>query len=604
MKRETWLIPLLCIAVWSGASEFDPEKRYTIVGKHVPIEEDPRYAALANPLSEGKQEEDLSTATVVVFEETTQDDGETVLVEISRGVVSNGRVILEGEIDEPIFAKITVQTGESKTLSVRTVLAPQQVVSFSLLDHQGRFPPDQMVLVGASRRSKNPSNRFTIVGDLTGVDEEHYPMPTVSVRSLEFDEDGNGFYRNFGTVQTSDGSFLIEGEVDEPRFVTISVASNMGLVWGYTEAIVEPSAVISVVVSARWVNRLAATAGSGKHAELIGTWRMSEQYLAKERALDEEFKKLRTKTATPEDGDTKAETDNEQTKSEAIGNGQESNEKPESAAILASTPPPAEGCEHVDLQLNTLPKDQVEVIDDGARPLWLSLQDELREIRNTKLQQIAFNLEDPFDSLLALEMNPFQSSEHQTNDALLPVYEKLMRSLDDKTVARRVKPRYDELTMLVARDKNDKALIAGQKAPLFKLPALDGNEISLSDVLHENEYVFIDFWASWCTPCIEDFPELKNLHTSYNDDGFQVLTISIDNTYEEWKEAAEKIEFPWVDVGSLGGIETATPVSYGVQWIPKGFLVDKEGCIVRKDIRPDKLEKELATRYDEPLTIP
>lgn len=207
MKRETWLIPLLCIAVWSGASEFDPEKRYTIVGKHVPIEEDPRYAALANPLSEGKQEEDLSTATVVVFEETTQDDGETVLVEISRGVVSNGRVILEGEIDEPIFAKITVQTGESKTLSVRTVLAPQQVVSFSLLDHQGRFPPDQMVLVGASRRSKNPSNRFTIVGDLTGVDEEHYPMPTVSVRSLEFDEDGNGFYRNFGTVQPAMAAF-------------------------------------------------------------------------------------------------------------------------------------------------------------------------------------------------------------------------------------------------------------------------------------------------------------------------------------------------------------------------------------------------------------
>lgn len=599
MKR-IWFLPLLCLAAWSGASEPDPHKRFTIIGNYIPIEEDPQYASLANPLSEEEEGVDLSVATVIVSRETAHKQGEGD--EVAQSSFSNGSVVLEGEIDEPTFAKITVQTGESQTLSLRLLLVPQEVVRFALLDHQGRFPPDQLVLVGSSKLAKNSNNRFTIVGDLAGVDHEQYPMPRVSVRGSEFDEDGNRVFHNFGTVQTNDGSFLIEGEVDEPKFVTISVSSNMGNVWGYTEAIIEPNAVISVVVSARWVNRLAATAGAGKHAELVDTWRMSERYLAKERALDEEFKKLRMGTATPEEDDAQAESANDQTESESLENSRNTEEKTESAAAIASIPRPAEGCEHVELQLNSPSEEQIEVSDAGSQPLWLTLQDDLREIRNTKLQQIAFSSEDPFDSLLALEMDPFQSSEHKINDAPLRVYEKLMNSLDVDTVARRVKPRYDELAMLVARDKNNRALISGQKAPLFKLPAIEGNEISLTEVLKENEYVYIDFWASWCTPCIEDFPELKTLHASYNEEGFEVLTISVDDTYEDWKEAAEKIEFPWIDVGSLGGTEMETPVAYGVQGIPKGFLVDKEGCILQKDIRPDGLKSELATRYNESMT--
>ena len=522
MNREFWFVPMICVAAWSGADELDPEKRYTIIGKYVPVEEDTRYAALANPLSEGEQKVDLSSAAVVVFEETTQDDGEALLTEISRGVIADGRVILEGEIDEPTFAKISVQTGDSKTLSVRTLLAPRKVVSFALLDHQGRFPPDQMVLVGESRRAKDPNNRFTIIGDLTGIDETQYPMPRVSVRGSAFDEDGNWVYRNFGTVQTTDGSFLIEGEVDEPRFVTISVSSNMGVVWGSTEAIIEPNAVISVVVSAHWVNRLAATAGAGKHAELIDTWRMSEQYLATEKALDEEFKKLRTDAAPAEESDTQSESENEQTEPESNENRQELEETTELPKEMASAPAPAKGCEHVDVQWNDMSEEQIERADSQPRPPWLALQDELREIRNAKLQQIAFDSEDPFDSLLALEMNPFQSSEHQINDAPLPVYEKLMSLLVEDIVDRRVRPRRDALAMLVARDRNNKALVPGQKAPTFSLPALEGNEVSLTDVLHDNKYVYIDFWASWCTPCIEDFPELKDLHASYSDDGFEV----------------------------------------------------------------------------------
>ena len=385
-----------------------------------------------------------------------------------------------------------------------------------------------------------------------------------------------------------DGSFLIEGEVDSPQVVNISVASNMGLYWGGGEAIIEPNAVISVVISARWVNKLAITAGAGKHAEIIGQWRMSEQYLATETALDYEFKKLVTGTASSEESDK--DTDTESVKEQVAT---------EPMVETPSLPTPVTGCEHVDVQVDPTKVQHQEIAPTETQPAWLTLQDDLREIRNTALQEIALNSKDPFDSLLALELNPFTSSGNEINGAALPVYEKLMTSLDEDTVLRRVKPSRDELALLVTRDMNDKALSPGQRAPEFTLSDLSGIEVSLAEVLDANESVFIDFWASWCTPCIEDFPELKKLHATYKDYGFEVLTISVDNTYEDWKEATEQLQFSWIDVGSLGGTETKTPVSYGVWGIPKGFLVDSQGCILQKEIRPDKLKEVLVARYDE-----
>ncbi len=588
MLKQFILIATLSLATLSVTEELDLTKRFTVIGDYISIEEDPDYAAYVNPLDEPKEEVDLSSATVSVSQEILDDEGQTQTIELARGTFSNGNVVLEGEIQEPTFANITVQTGETTTLSVRTLLVPNRVVSFALLDHQGPFPPDQMVLTGASRHAKDPSKRFTIVGDLTGIDEEYYPMPTVTVRGSEYDDDGNKQFVTFGKVQVKDGSFLIEGEVDKPQTVGIFVSSNMGLYWGGAEAIIEPNAVIAVVISARWVNRLAITAGAGKHSKIIGKWRMSEEYLAKEAALDEEFKKLRTGTASAEEREEDADTElaEEQVSEEPV-------------VKHDSTPTPAEGCEHVVVQKDTGAQRYEEFSPGGTRPPFITLQDDLREIRNAALLEIALKSEDPIDSLLALELDPFTSSEHEVNDAALPIYERLMTLLDEDTVARRVKPPRDELARSVARDVNDKALIPGQRAPEFTLTDLSGTEVSLAEVLDANESVFIDFWASWCTPCIEDFPALKDLHATYKNDGFEVLTISVDDTFEDWKEAVDQIEFPWIDLGSLGGIETETPVSYGVFGIPKGFLVDSQGCILQKEIRPDRLKEVLSLRYDD-----
>lgn len=592
MRKQLTYIALLCVATCPVVGELDPEKKFTVIGKHMSIEEDPQYSSLANPLDDQKEQVDLSTATVLILKEVDDDSDPSQEVELARGTISDGIVVLEGEIDEPTFATISLDVGDGTFLTASTLLVPHRVVSFLLRDHQGQFPPDDLVLVDSSRRAKDPAKRFTIVGDLTGINEEHHPMPTVSVRGWEYDEDGNRTYRDYGTVQTKDHRFLIEGQVDEPRVAHISIVDNMGSYWGGDDVIIEPNVVISVVLSTQWLNRLSVSAGAGKHASVIGTWRMSDQYLAMERALDEEFRKLRmgveTEQANEELKEVNASADVEPlAEVEDIDN----------LVTKDSTPTPSEGCEHLATEVQATHQEKA---PKSAEPAWLTLQDTLREIRNNALQEIALNSEDPFNSLLALELNPFTSlGSHSVNGAAVAVYDRLMNVLDKEIVARRVRPPRDDLALLVSRDSNNQILIPGQRAPNFILPTLEGNKVSLSETLNKTELVYIDFWASWCTPCIEDFPKMKNLHNDYVEKGFEILTVSVDDTFEEWEEAAVTLDFPWIDVGSIGGLETETPISYGVQGVPKSYLVDSNGCIVKKEIRPEQLKAFLSARYSD-----
>lgn len=599
MWKQLNYIALLCVATCPAIGELDSEKKFTVIGKHISIEEDPQYSSLANPLDDHKDQVDLSTATVLILKEVEDDSDQSQEVELARGTISDGIVVLEGEIDEPTFATISLDVGDGTFLTANTLLVPHRVVSFLLRDHQGQFPPDDLVLVNSSRRAKDPAKRFTIVGDLTGINEEHYPMPSVSVRGWEYDADGNRKYRDYGTVQPRDHRFLIEGEVDEPRVAHISIVTNMGSYWGGDDVIIEPNAVISVVLSTQWLNRLSVSAGAGKHASVIGTWRMSDQYLAMERALDEEFRKLRTGVETEQEEDPETEQASEELKEVNASADVEPLTEVEDIDILVakdSTPNPSEGCEHLATEAKAAHQERA---PKSAEPAWLTLQDTLREIRNNALQEIALNSEDPFDSLLALELNPFTSlGSHSVNGAALVVYDRLMTVLDEDIAARRVKPPRDELALLVARDSNNQILVPGQRAPNFTLPTLEGNKVSLSESINKTDLVYIDFWASWCTPCIEDFPKMKNLHNVYTEKGFEILTVSVDDTFEEWKEAADTLDFPWIDVGSIGGLETETPIAYGVQGVPKSYLVDTNGCIVKKEIRPEQLKAFLSAHYD------
>ena len=118
------------------------------------------------------------------------------------------------------------------------------------------------------------------------------------------------------------------------------------------------------------------------------------------------------------------------------------------------------------------------------------------------------------------------------------------------------------------------------------------------DVLANHAVVLVDFWASWCGPCVEKLPKLKELRTQYKDRGFEIVFVSIDDTYDDWKEGSEKHEIPGINVGDLHGFLATTPVDYGVEWIPTEFLIDPEGEILDRELTNAELEEFLVNHFD------
>lgn len=138
-----------------------------------------------------------------------------------------------------------------------------------------------------------------------------------------------------------------------------------------------------------------------------------------------------------------------------------------------------------------------------------------------------------------------------------------------------------------------KALAPGSKAPEFTLPTTTGDEqLSLKSL--QGHIVILDFWASWCAPCIAEMPTVKEIYAKYKDKGLKVVGISMDNSKAAWMKSIDKIQIPWLHVSSLKGMKRC-PVAelYQVYAIPKLYIIDKEGKIVDKDLRGEDLKKKV-----------
>ena len=170
--------------------------------------------------------------------------------------------------------------------------------------------------------------------------------------------------------------------------------------------------------------------------------------------------------------------------------------------------------------------------------------------------------------------------------------------LDKDVIARRVLPKRESRERQIRVATAEKTVVNGQIAPKFTLANLEGEDVALfDDVLAKNEVVLIDFWASWCGPCIAKLPKLKEFHDAYKDKGFEIVFVSIDETFEEWKEAREAHEVPGINVADLHGFLGETPVDYGVTWIPTEFLLQSDGVILDRGLTMDELEELLVDTF-------
>lgn len=547
MKTSICSIALAIIAsILLGASE-ESSNSYRIVGEYVANEVDLSEGQEATTASKNGNSLDLSTAEIRIIKEIPSDSGETEIVELGSNRFVDGRVVFEGEIDEPTDVRISIKELENQWKWVWTTIIPGgEEINFAMVD-DGDV---RLALVGVSKRVKNPQNKFTISGDLSSIDKDlsraHVLVTETGVNAgtLNAISSGNMILHN--------GKFLFEGEAEHPKVVqitvsTLRVSGVSDSFFEQTSVVVEPGAEILIHPRGEH-NELVATSGTGKHAKIIESWRQSSEYLE----LEERFNAA------------EQEYDNKYTALWDVVN----------AAI----------------------KELNEYVNDESHE-HLALERELAEMRTTKLQSIAKNAKDPLDSLLAMEMGAY-TVEMENRSEAFQVYDKLAEVLDADLVMQRVTPARERVVELIKIEQNDADLVPGQKVPDFTLSDLEEEETILYDVLADNELVLVEFWASWCAPCIAAIPELKDLHSLYNKNGFEIVSVSIDDNFHDWEQASEEQDLPWIDVGEMDGWDGETAKAYGVQFVPKSYLVDREGTILQKDLNPDELEEYLSSRFN------
>jgi peroxiredoxin len=135
------------------------------------------------------------------------------------------------------------------------------------------------------------------------------------------------------------------------------------------------------------------------------------------------------------------------------------------------------------------------------------------------------------------------------------------------------------------------AVQIGKIAPDFTLPTPDGKEFSLSSL--KGKIVIIDFWASWCSPCRGENPNVVKMYNKYHPKGLEILSVSLDEKKDAWLEAIEKDGLTWNHVSDLKGWSSSAAKLYGVSSIPHIVLINQEGVIVAKNLRGEELENKL-----------
>jgi len=121
-----------------------------------------------------------------------------------------------------------------------------------------------------------------------------------------------------------------------------------------------------------------------------------------------------------------------------------------------------------------------------------------------------------------------------------------------------------------------KLLQPGRPVPAISYP--DNQGISQTLDQFRGKYLLIDFWASWCGPCRAAVPKIKNLYARYREKGFEVVSISIDDSRQAWEKAMSEEEMPWSQW--LSPDKNKTMQTFLFSAIPTLYLVDREGKIV------------------------
>ncbi len=138
--------------------------------------------------------------------------------------------------------------------------------------------------------------------------------------------------------------------------------------------------------------------------------------------------------------------------------------------------------------------------------------------------------------------------------------------------------------------------LVGKPIPDFTVKGLDGKEISMKKL--KGQVVLIDFWATWCSPCIKEMPKIKKTYAKFKDQKFTIIGISYDRSIDPLKAYIAKEKLPWKQYWDQ---DRTVRQLFGVKFIPTAVIIDGKGIVRKAKVGGFDLEDAVETYVKENL---
>jgi thiol-disulfide isomerase/thioredoxin len=168
------------------------------------------------------------------------------------------------------------------------------------------------------------------------------------------------------------------------------------------------------------------------------------------------------------------------------------------------------------------------------------------------------------------------------------IIEQVKREFPDTQQGKRADQVIASIKQQEETKKVSSALVSGSKFPDFEEKDVAGNPLSIAKF--KGKVVLVDFWATWCGPCVHELPNVLETYKKHHDKGFEIVGISLDKDKDKLLGFTESQKMSWPQFFDGKGWGNKLAVKYGVNSIPMTYLLDTEGKIIGKSLRGEELE--------------